>query len=284
MSWSPTDILRFERSFPTNSCAAQVLTDAGRAFIKAMGPHEHPNALACELIGTQLAEWLGLSTFDYAVVNLDEFVEIELRSRGGELIGIARPGPAFLTREETGSSWSGEVRQLDQLSNPEDISRLVVFDTWTLNCDRYRPATAKTGNKPRINWNNVFLSAEAPKGRLTLKAMDHGCCFTCGRELTRGVGNIDNIRNTLLFGRFPEFQRFMDRDVVRDVVGRLRGINKDTVASMMAGLPNEWEVRKEAIGPWIDLIVGRAAFVADTIEAKLWPQQEIVFPEKETDQ
>jgi hypothetical protein len=90
--------------------------------------------------------------------------------------------------------------------------------------------------------------------------------------------------STLHFGRFPEFHEFLDRDVVRDVVGRLRTINKEAIASMMADLPNEWEVRKEALGPWIELIVGRAAFVADTIEAKLWPQQQFEFPEKETDQ
>lgn len=284
MAWHPTEILRFEKSLATNSCAARVQTDLGPAYLKAMGPHESPNALACELIGTRLAQWLGLNTLNFSVIALDDIVEIELKNALGERIGFARPGPAFITRAEDGSSWGGNARQLTQLSNPDDISRLVVFDTWTLNCDRYRPPQeGGPSAKPRVNLDNVFLSAEAPPGKLLLKAIDHGCCFTCGRELTSRVGTIDNSKSPMIYGRFPDFQDFLDRSVVREATARLRTIDKEAVASMMADLPTEWEVRKEVLIPWIDLIVSRAIFVADTIEAKLWPQQEFDFPEKERD-
>jgi hypothetical protein len=52
--------------------------------------------------------------------------------------------------------WGGVENELDHLVNPETISQLVVFDTWTLNCDRYPPDVTKR----RANPDNVFLSSE----------------------------------------------------------------------------------------------------------------------------
>ena len=92
---------------------------------------------------------------------------------------LTQPGPAFITRAEPGMQWSGSEGDLKTLANPDELSRLVLFDTWTLNCDRYRPAP------PRIKRDNVYLSREgAPPGQFLLRAMDNGHCFTCGRDLT----------------------------------------------------------------------------------------------------
>ena len=53
-----------------------------------------PHALASELVGTQLADWFGLPTFDYSIIRV-ETDEIELRFANGQL---AQTGPAFITR------------------------------------------------------------------------------------------------------------------------------------------------------------------------------------------
>jgi len=50
---------------------------------------------------------------------------------------------------------------------------------------------------------------------LVLKAIDHTHAFTCGRELTRRISNLDEVRDSTVFGRFPEFESFLDPEHVR---------------------------------------------------------------------
>jgi hypothetical protein len=94
------------------------------------------------------------------------------------MLGNDRPaecGPAFITRVEDGAPCGGDVKELEQLDYRPDMAKLVVFDTWTRNRDRYMP---RQGARPRINRDNVFLSRQdATVGRLVLKAIDHGHCF-----------------------------------------------------------------------------------------------------------
>jgi hypothetical protein len=258
-----------------------VETDQGQGYLKAIGNPEGVHTLACEFVGTQLAAWLGLSVLEFHIIEVDDVVEIWFFNAAGELEGSALPGPAFITRREQGDSWSGEERQLRQVVNPEDISRLVVLDTWTLNCDRHGPREKDASAQPRINRQNVFLSEEAPAGKFCLKAIDHTHCFTCGWPLTTGLHSLDKIRDARVFGRFPEFVSFLDRDVVRDTLGRLQQIERAVIASMMQSIPPAWEVRREVQEAWIELIFRRAMFVADTLEDKLWPQAELDFGDGE---
>ena len=109
------------------------------------------------------------------------------------------------------------------------------------------------------------------------------CCFTCGRELTRGVNSINNIQEERVFGLFPEFRRFCDVSIIRDAAARMRSIERGAVASMMADIPDDWDVADDATEPLIDLIVRRASFVADTIERKIWPQQPLTFDDSENE-
>jgi hypothetical protein len=132
--WKPTTIRRFIKAINSSACTARVLTNAGPAYLKALGSSEGPHTLACEWVGTHLAKWLGLPTFDCALIEVTTDDEIPFHNGGA-----AQPGPAFVTRAESGEPWSGKKRQLNRLFNPQDISRLVVFDTWTLNCDRHGP-------------------------------------------------------------------------------------------------------------------------------------------------
>lgn len=274
MAWKPKTICRFLHALPTSASTAIVETDCGTAYLKAMGGNESPHSLACELIGTSLAKWLGLQTLDFTLIEVTNEDEIPLCNEQNELIANASPGPAFVTRGEVGDVWGGNDRQLKQLANPEDISRLVVFDTWTLNCDRHGPPEGTQSQKPRINLRNVFLSAEAPPGQLILKAIDHNCCFTCGKTLTAArLREVSRIKDKRVFGLFPRFRKRLKRPVVHAATARLAGIDKQVVASMMQEIPRQWDVRKEVQEAWTELIVGRARFVAATIEMRIWPQR-----------
>src|SRR5262249_35464646 len=154
--------------------------------------------LACEWLGTALARRIGLRTFDVAIILVTEDDEIPLASGRR-----ATPGPATIARSEKGSTWGGSDGELDLIENTEDISRLVVFDTWVRNCDRH-PANLEA-RKP--NLDNVFLSREgASEGRLVLKAVDHTHVLTCGRDITAAAGYIDKIQDEGIYGLFPQFK------------------------------------------------------------------------------
>lgn len=271
-NWKPQTIKRFVRGFPTSARTALVDTNIGLGYLKALGAPEGPHTLASEVIAVHLAKWFGLSTFDWAIVNLDEMDEIPFIDREGNRSGMARPGPAFITRGETGISWGGGSRELKLLVNPQDISRLVVFDTWVLNCDRHSPIDSATATRRKPNRDNVFLSEEAPTGQFVLKAMDHTHCFTCGREWTHRLNRVDTIRDERVFGLFSEFRGFLMRDAVIQAADDLKGITAEIVREMANQVPKEWEVSQVAMDALVDLIVRRAAFVAETIESHLWPQ------------
>jgi len=237
-----------------------VETDAGEAYLKTMGNPEGPHVLACELVGTLLAEWLGLATLEHALVFVTP--EDELPLYGG---GRASPGPAFVTKVEKGFPWGGDEETLRRIRNLHDISRIVVLDTWIRNCDRHRPEPNR-----RVNRDNVFLTWETePERALTLKAMDQTHAFTCGRELTRRIGHMDEIRDTTIFGCFPEFLSFLDRGYVQTAADRLRQMDGAQAHRLVGRVPTEWQVEEPVREAWCEFIVERAAFVAANMNSWL---------------
>jgi hypothetical protein len=283
MAWQPTTIRRYIKGFPSSARTALVETDVGQAYVKGMGGPEGPHTLASEWVATQLAAWFGLSTFDFAIVPLDEMDEVWFVDRDGNHIGKADPGPAFITRAELGDTWSGDKRQLKKLVNPQDVARLVVFDTWLLNCDRFSLPVGKPVQKPRINRNNVFLSEEAPEGQLLLKAMDHTHCFTCGAEWTNTLAHIDRIQCRRLFGMFPEFRVHIgdDRNAVCHAAKKLLSLKRGDVMLVVRTIPREWDVNAGALDALVNFILGRATFVAAEIERMIWPQLDLGYPGNE---
>ncbi len=250
-AWQPVEILRFIRNFDSGAETVLVLTDAGEGYLKAMGNVGGDHCLACEWVATRLARWFNLPTFDFALVEVTELDEIPL-FRGG----FARAGPAFITRAESGEPWGSEGTQLNKLINPLDISRLVVFDTWVLNCDRHAP-----GGRRRPNYNNVFLSEEAPEGHLILKAMDHTHAFTCGRELTTRVAHLDRIRDPDVYGLFPAFASMLDQDAFHQALDELARLPRQFVEDIVRSVPREWDVSPDARNALTELIVQRALYL-----------------------
>ena len=177
-TWKPKQFRRHIETIASSSLTAVIETDADRAFLKAINNPQGVHVLACDWIGTKLAGRFGLKTFDIAILEIAEDDEIPLDGTTN-----AAPGPTFVTRAEEGQPLGGAT-SLRQVENIEDIARLIVFDTWVRNCDRYAPGMGKDG-QPRMNPDNLFLSTDgATDGKLILKAIDHGHIFTCGKALT----------------------------------------------------------------------------------------------------
>lgn len=153
---------------------------------------------------------------------------------------------------------------LAHLDNPEDISRLVVFDNWVRNCDRHPPDLRVR----QPNYDNVFFSEEgATAGNFRLIAMDHGHCFTCGRELTARIATIEAVRDEHTYGLFPAFRPFLRPAIVQASIERLLGLDASTVERAVAAVPAEWDVSAEARAALRSLILDRAAFLATSAGA-----------------
>lgn len=105
--WPPSRFRRFAKSIKSSTATVRVVTDAGPAYLKALGNPQGPHALACDLVGTALARWFGLPTFDDGLLVVEEDDEIPF-SRGGR----AAAGPAYVTREERGLPWAGDAESL----------------------------------------------------------------------------------------------------------------------------------------------------------------------------
>ncbi|MFC1759478.1 HipA family kinase [Planctomycetota bacterium] len=270
MTWHPTEITRYIEPRQSSTQVVIVDTDAGIGYLKAMGNPEGEHALACDFVGTQLANWFGLRTFDQCIIYVDDVVPIQFLN--GK---FASPGPALISRAEDGGPWGGEKRQLKTLANVDDVSKLVVFDTWILNRDRH--------SQNRVNRDNVFLSTETDSHRLDVLAMDHTHCFGAKGELSIRLAEIGNIRDSETYGLFPEFRECLDQDVVTASVKHLATITKETATEIVDRIPPEWDVSVDARNALVDLIVARATYVAENIKLHLWRQRELGFKDERQD-
>jgi hypothetical protein len=188
------------------------------------------------------------------------------------------PGPAFVAREEDGTPWGGTAVELISVENPTALAGLIVLDTWLHNCDRFRPEgeNRPEGEKTRRNTRNVFLSArEAAKGKFRVIAMDHTHCFTCGRAITKAIGNIDRIRDARLYGHFAEFRPYLKHETVRGFGQRLLGLSKQTAESFLAGIPTAWDPSAEIRQALVGFLKDRASFVGQNVRQMLVDQGEL---------
>lgn len=169
--WQPRIITRFHANIGTSTEVLLVDTDQGEGYLKAMGNPMGLSALVNELIGTQLARWFKLPTLTYAIVHVTQNDELPF-CHGGQ----AEPGPGFITLKEHGLPWSGTIEQIKKVKSKEFFSRLVLFDTWIRNPDRFPPPSH---NYMGANHENLFLKYNhgARKFKYTPVAFDHSMCL-----------------------------------------------------------------------------------------------------------
>ncbi|MDB5344787.1 MAG: hypothetical protein JWP89_3164 [Schlesneria sp.] len=257
--WHPNYIVRPIDSRQSSTNVVIVETDIGPGYIKAIGNPAGTHCLASELVGTQLAELIGLQTLNYGLIHVDDSID-DIRFYCGTK---AKSGPAFIAESEPGDVWDGSQKQLRQLMNPEDISRLVVFDTWTLNRDRKSQKMAMT--------DNVFMSTtNTEKGKLRLVAIDHTHCFVDQDGIQLDLTQIKTPVDFAVYGLFPEFRDFLDRPTVRIVADRLGRLDNVTVEGIVASIPSEWGVRASTRKLMVKFLLQRAAQTANEIEDRLF--------------
>ncbi|MGC4068586.1 MAG: hypothetical protein QM784_28835 [Polyangiaceae bacterium] len=242
---------------------ARVWTDRGAAYVKAMGnPKEGPHILACELVGTRAAEWLGLPTLDYGIMDLGESDVLAYSDSEAPSIG-----PAFVTRAIQAHTWGGDGGALVAVENPEAIAGLVVLDTWIVNRDRY----CQRGNETIRNVRNVLLTGEgASRSRVRLIAMDHTHCFTYGQELRSAkLSRIDVVKARQVLGLFDEFRPFVSRQRIATFSRRLSTFDRATAIELTQGVPSAWGWDTDVAADVQNLLSEHARFLAEEIEVLL---------------
>lgn len=262
--WQPTLIKRVIEPLPTSTCVAKVATDTGNGFLKGMGNPAGSVSLATELVAAELAVWFGLRVPPFALVQVVD-IEIPMINMGAAPIGFIQPGPGFISRELTGTTGDGSEFLLRKIINPDDIAKLVVFDTWIRNGDRCPPDPE---NGP-YNRDNLFFGRNGSS--LALTALDHSHCFVEGTldDLLQGD---DLLNDDAVYGCFPEFKPFIQAEAVASAVGTLRQIDMAVVRLIVQSVPAEWGLTAAIRDAWSTFIYRRAQRVANSISLKLVKQ------------
>ena len=102
MAWDPKYIRFSGNTYTTATETVQVITDAGPGYLKAMGNRGGPHLLASDWVAIHLARWLGLQTFEFALIEVTDIDEILLGGKNS-------PSPARPSSPERWRVTSGAV-------------------------------------------------------------------------------------------------------------------------------------------------------------------------------
>lgn len=269
-AWTPTKLRHSVRVLDSSMNTVEVETDSGRGYLKALGNREGEHALACELIGSSLAEWLGLATLDFTLVEVptdmilyldaDETSPLATRRR-------AKPGPAFLSKAIPAVAWDGTPDDLARLDNPGAIAGLVVLDTWIGNPDRHprRPPDTTISRWTKQNLDNVLLEI-LPRNRRRIVAMDFTVCLHCREGGLRSSYPGSLVRDDGIYGLFSEFEPLVTAASLLPFLDRLqdRGLAQH-VGEAVARIPSEWQVDERTRDAVSGFLSARAAYLVDNL-------------------
>lgn len=250
---NPTRVLREIESFVSSTRVALVETDAGLGYVKGMGNPEGPKALVSELVAAELAVWFGLSVPPFAVI---ENCEIEIRMKDWP---HRMKAPLFFSKKVDGFPRDGSADIISKLRHPRDISKLVVFDTWIRNTDRYSPGIA--------NSDNLLFVRRGNQRNYDLTPIDHTHCFF-QKMLDTSIDDAA-VRDRGVYGDFPEFTPYLTRMAVGGALDRLSKLDRDFVDKIVTTTPQEWGLGASAARTLADFICRRAAFVVETMAEKI---------------
>jgi hypothetical protein len=212
-------------------------------------------ALTSELVAAELAVWFGLDVPPFAVIHQCD-IEIIMRKNGQPMIA-----PLFFSSAVEGIPRDGTDVFLRRLRDKDCVSRLVVFDTWIRNWDRYYGEDANSDN---------LLYVQASTQKYDLVPIDHSNCFIGGdAAFPDGAAPVDWVEDGGVYGKFPEFDDFITADSVRAALAKLATLDRGFVAEVVNSVPLPWGLGQAARSGLIDFICARASYVVDTLAPKL---------------
>lgn len=249
---------KITREIERHTAASKVVlvdTDAGVGFIKSPNNPMGSASVIAELVCAELGTWFGLNIPPFAVVSDSQ---IELFMSNGRKVEY----PAFFSKKiESVFPFDGTYVILNRLRNIDDISKIVVFDTWVRNFDRYAYVIH--------NFDNLLLCKPSKKRLYDLIPIDHGQCFVEDGDFITSKYSDLVVKDDEIFGMFPAFNGKINQDSVQRAVDRLNSLDRMFVEDVVSSLPAAWGLGPSASASLTDLICDRAEFVVQTISAEI---------------
>jgi hypothetical protein len=252
--YQPSEITREIELFPSSTRPARVDTDVGQGFIKGTSNPQGVHCLVSELIAAELGVWMGLSIPPFAIVqNCD--INIQMMSHGGFI-----EAPLFFSSAINGTPRDTGTTFLKRLQKPEDVAKLVIFDTWIRNNDRFVPGNPNSDN---------LLYSESTKGRkYSLVPIDHSHCFI-DNSFDTDLPDIELTNDETVYGLYPEFASFITSQYVADAIAHLSTLDRHFVEECVNSVPPEWDMSAGSRTNTIEFICARAEYVVNTISEKI---------------
>lgn len=269
--WRPATVTLTGPPIKTSTLPTPCATDAGDAYLKAVWTPGTGELLIREFIGLRLAAAMGLDAPACAIHAL----------KGSELPrddsgAYCREGPALLIEAIDWRIWTGQARQLELLSNREDVAGLVVLDTVLRNADRYPPVGggAAVSVLEGGSIENVALSAIPSRRRFRLRAVDFSHGLHPGLSLDPGKLQ-EGVDDLAIYGLFPEFARQIRRADVDAAVERLGDLSAGLVRGIIGEIPASWwGMHGEMPDVVCDFLTGRIDVGRSRIGDLLWSRVE----------
>lgn len=263
-NWQPHAIERVTRVLDTNTKPLLAVTDEGLAVVKFIGNPAGLDALVCELIGSELANMIGLQTPDFAIYDIPE---LELPNNAWLQVD---PGPAFFSRwDQTATSLSPDSVLLKKLRQPEDLAKLVVLDTWLRNKDRFDEAG--DDGYENVNFDNVLLRPDKRKVQMLVIDWTHAIAETT-LEDDLSQGWVDEQK---VYGMFPQFAPFVTLELVQQALECVNKIDPDEIQGICRGVPPDWGMTQNLADRLSTYIIERGKKLDTWLPAALFDQYEM---------
>ena len=261
----PARVLREIQKFETSTNPVRVMTNTGEGFIKSVNNSHGASALVSELVAAELGTWIGLKVPPFAII---ENCEIAITMSDGQ---IMQP-PFFFSKLIDGESRDFGGDFVNKLREPYDATKLVVFDTWIRNLDRYVESRAHSNDE-----NILYSRSETPR-KYELVPIDHTHCISGHDFMNEGPINWDNIINDeKIYGRFPEFLPLITRETIDTAIGKLGELERNFVLEVINSIPIEWGFSRTAGEALADFICQRADFLVQNLPFNLLTQADLPF-------
>lgn len=228
-----------------------------------MGNRAGDDALICELVGSELARLMGLSTPDFAVAHIPS---LSLPTHPGTVI---ESGPAFFSKWEESTALSPNSSLLQKIRHPNHIAKLVVLDTWIRNGDRF--SSSGGVGKVSMNFENVLLRKD--KRLVELLVIDHSHAIvetTLDDELDE-----EWVNEEVVYGMFRQFEPFVTRKHLLDALQTLEQVDAEAIQGVCASIPIEWGATHNLCQKLADCLIRRGKRLCEWLPQTIFGQYEL---------
>lgn len=263
-NWRPKKLIRIVKVLNTSTKPALVDTDQGLGLLKYLGNPQGTDALIAEKLAADLAQNLLIPAPCHSLITVDQY---DLTEYGTQI----DPGSAFISKwMNPATTFSPESAMLGQLRETGFVSRLVVFDTWIKNTDRFSPAPGSS----EPNYDNLLFVPD--KQKVNALVIDHTHAFvetTFEDEITLE----DWWSDETVLGIFPNLATLLDQSKVLKEIEAVNDFCANGLKEVIECIPRDWHLSQAARSALNENLTKRAEHLASWLPTELFGQQEMNY-------